>query len=268
MAEFTTEPSGEERVASRHIPVEVRRQLRREVGFGCPVPGCGNPYLTYHHFDPPFAEGPHNDPERMIALCWMHHQQERAWTVDDFRQMKRADNRRSEVRGRFEWMKDDVLTIAGGSFFHQNGVEIAHSVAGKVLWYTRDEEGRMLLNLHMLHTREAVGTFMLDENDWTVYGTPSDMESPPRGSYLRVEFPGGDKVAINFAEHPDPSRLARIYDRTEAELRAAYSFPLVTAEITMEVASAGLRFGPRDTAIGTNILRNVTISSCGVGLML
>jgi hypothetical protein len=31
----------------------VVRQLRQEVGFRCPVDDCGNPYLTWHHFDPP-----------------------------------------------------------------------------------------------------------------------------------------------------------------------------------------------------------------------
>jgi hypothetical protein len=31
-------------------PQEIEKLLRREVNFGCPVPGCGSPWLKYHHF--------------------------------------------------------------------------------------------------------------------------------------------------------------------------------------------------------------------------
>lgn len=57
---------------SRTPPIEVRRQLRKEVNFGCPVDGCGIPYLTWHHFDPPWNEKEHHDPNGMLALCANH----------------------------------------------------------------------------------------------------------------------------------------------------------------------------------------------------
>src|SRR5690349_2740521 len=34
----------EDNLASRDIPADVRRALRTEVGFVCPVAGCGSPY--------------------------------------------------------------------------------------------------------------------------------------------------------------------------------------------------------------------------------
>lgn len=55
------------------IPKRVKEILREEVGFGCPVRDCGNPYLEYHHFDPPVHIKPHNEPNGMIALCAQHH---------------------------------------------------------------------------------------------------------------------------------------------------------------------------------------------------
>jgi len=46
---------------SRRPPAAVRRELRHEISFGCPASGCGNPYLQYHHFDPPWQkEHPHD----------------------------------------------------------------------------------------------------------------------------------------------------------------------------------------------------------------
>ena len=49
----------EERAA---IPDLVKVTLRTEVGYGCPI--CRSPFLTWHHFDPPYSVRPHNDPER------------------------------------------------------------------------------------------------------------------------------------------------------------------------------------------------------------
>jgi hypothetical protein len=54
---------------SRTPPIAVRRKLRQEVGFACPVPDCGSPYLTWHHFDPPWHVTPQHEPAGMIALC-------------------------------------------------------------------------------------------------------------------------------------------------------------------------------------------------------
>ena len=92
----------EENELSRTPPVAVRRELRREVGFGCPVSGCGNPYLEYHHFDPPWEKEHHHDLARMIALCAEHHAKAAAWTIDDCRAMKAIPVDRPDVRGRFE----------------------------------------------------------------------------------------------------------------------------------------------------------------------
>ncbi|MEZ8930983.1 MULTISPECIES: hypothetical protein [unclassified Vibrio] len=52
---------------------KVKEALREEVGFGCPVTDCGNPYLEYHHFDPAVHVKPHIDPRVMIALCAQYH---------------------------------------------------------------------------------------------------------------------------------------------------------------------------------------------------
>jgi len=57
---------------NRTPPAAVRRELRREVGFGCPIPDCGIPYLTWHHFDPEWRVEEHHRPEGMIALCLTH----------------------------------------------------------------------------------------------------------------------------------------------------------------------------------------------------
>lgn len=59
-------------IMSRHTPLPVRRKLRQEVNFGCPV--CGTPILEFHHIVP-YSEEKHFDPDRMIALCPTHHRE-------------------------------------------------------------------------------------------------------------------------------------------------------------------------------------------------
>jgi hypothetical protein len=59
-------------MVSRNPPKKVRELLRKEVNFGCPVMGCGNPHLTYHHFAPTWKVKEHHNPDGMIALCTRH----------------------------------------------------------------------------------------------------------------------------------------------------------------------------------------------------
>lgn len=51
-------------------PMGVKRELRREVNFGCAI--CGAPLLEYHHIIP-YSEVEHHDPDHMVALCPNHH---------------------------------------------------------------------------------------------------------------------------------------------------------------------------------------------------
>jgi hypothetical protein len=78
--------------ANGQHPVAI--ELRREVNFRCPVPGCENVILTFHHFDPPWRERQHNDPAGMIALCLKCHGKAEGnyWTRDELRAMKSNPN--------------------------------------------------------------------------------------------------------------------------------------------------------------------------------
>src|SRR6266702_463986 len=97
---------------SRKPPAAVRRQLRSEVGFGCPFieeaagSPCGNPYLEWAHFDPPWEVRHHHNPHGMIALCHDHHAKADAGalTIEQWRNLKElAQKYAPEVKGRFEW---------------------------------------------------------------------------------------------------------------------------------------------------------------------
>jgi hypothetical protein len=254
---------GDNQDLPRTPPVAVRRELRREVGFGCPVSGCGNPYLQYHHFDPPWEKEHHHDPARMIALCAEHHAKAAAWTVEDCRAMKAAPADRPEVRGRFEWMREDVLAVIGGGLYYETPNMVVFR-GRPMIWFERDEQRRLLLNFRML-TASREPRASLESNDWIIRGDPADVESPPNGSWLRVRYDNGDDLSIRFRERADAGVLGGAYP-VALDLGPVLRFPLVTAEITFEVGGTDISFGPTKTRLGGGRISNLTAAYCANGL--
>mgnify|MGYP007059392549 CR=1 FL=1 len=103
---------------NRDPPLHVKRQLRKEVNYGCPVPGCGKPFLEWHHFDPPWHVRNHHDLSGVIALCTEHHPQADAgvFSVEQLRDFKRNPNNRELVCGKFEWMPENCIIRLGGNY--------------------------------------------------------------------------------------------------------------------------------------------------------
>jgi hypothetical protein len=100
-------------------PAAIRRTLRQEVLFGCPVESCGSPYLTWHHFDPPWREREHHDPAGMVAMCLQHHKEAdvNAFSDEQLRKMKTDPYLRrsgSPPEGTFHWRREQLVVRAGG----------------------------------------------------------------------------------------------------------------------------------------------------------
>lgn len=249
---------------TRRPPADVRRKLRQEVGFGCPVDGCANPYLEYDHFDPPWHVEQHHDPSRMIALCATHHAKADAWTVEQVRNLKlTASARAADVQGRFEWMRDDVLAVIGGNYYYETPNMVVFRDK-PLIWFERDDYGRLLLNLDMPTTSQEPRTSLVC-NDWFIRGNPSDVESPPNGSSLRVRYANGDDVSVQFREFGDAASLGSVHP-VALRLGEELTFPIVTAEVTLVIGGTGLSFGPRSTQLGGLTMTDCVMSRCGAGL--
>lgn len=242
----------------------VRRALRQEVGFGCPVDGCDNPYLEYHHFDPPWHVEQHHDPTRMIALCATHHAKADAWTVEQVRQLKDAVTRSGPVKGRFEWMREDVLAVIGGNYYYETPNMVVFREQ-PLIWFERDDERRLLLNMNMLSAAGLPRTSLVN-GDWFLRGEPEDVESPPNGSRLRVRYANGDEIAIRFRKWVSADALGKVHARALA-LGDELTFPLLTAEVAMTVGGTDLSFGPTETKLGGVRMTGNVASRCGGGLI-
>jgi hypothetical protein len=222
------------------------------------VPGCGNPYLEYHHFDPPWAEEQHHDPARMVALCAEHHAKAAAFTVEQCREMKLSSSTRriDPVEGRFDWMRHDIVAVAGNIYYVDMAVIIA---AGDtpLLWFNRYEQNHMLLNVR---TPDEYGNerVSLIDNDWIIRGNAVDVLSPPNGAHLDIRYADGDRLSLRFKEWKDADALRPDhapllpdhYPPTMRETVPAPAFPL-TVEVTLRLKCFGVDLTPRGSAFGS-----------------
>lgn len=248
----------------RTPPAAVRRQLRAEVRFGCPVADCGNPYLEYHHFAPQWHVRNHHDPEGMIALCAMHHAKADALTSEQCRELK-SNPHAGDVKGRFEWMRREIVAVVGGNYYHETPNIVVYK-GKRVVWVERDANGYMLLSLSMLSTSAEPRTSLI-ANDWEIRGEPEHVESPPNGSLLEIRYTNKDFLKIKFKEWPSADSIASAHPRLLA-LGDAVTYPLVTAEITMSVGGSDIRFDSKSTDLSGVFISGNVSSHCGSGLVI
>ncbi len=249
---------------NRKPPASIVKQLRTEVGFGCPVPECGNPYLEWHHFDPPWSVEPHHNPEGMIALCAEHHKKadNGAYTKEQLAAFKRNKVDPALVRGRFDWRRNKLLAVVGGNYYYETPRVLV--IDGyEVVSLTRDEDGYLILNVQMLSLSTEVRARLV-ENCWENIGNPVDLISPPGGKDLRICYANGDSLAIHFYVVKDG---AEFQNRFGILPFGVLEFPLTIAEVNCEIGSTDIRLTPTGTSVHTNQFTGCFTAYSGSGLV-
>lgn len=171
----------------RTPPQSVREILRKECNFGCPAPKCGIPYLTWHHFDPPWKEKKHHNPEGMIALCATHAglADGGRWTKEQLRQMKRNPYVSwIKISEFYNYLRKNVVCIIGNVAYNvRNVLEINGE---RVIGFERDSEGYYRLNLLI---RDANGNpiLIMENNFWTAISVDLfDLRCSAQGRELEI----------------------------------------------------------------------------------
>ncbi len=254
---------------NRTPPIDVKRTLREEVGFGCPIPGCGLPYLEWHHFDPPWHIENHHNPEGMIALCREHHIQadNGAFTTEQLHDFKKDGKKNwKQVGGKFNWMRNRLLAVIGGNFYYET-LEIFRFMGKPVIWFERDHNNYLLLNLDML-TKSNQPRAYIRNNEWFNVGGEEDIECPPSAKLVKITYPNGDLVSVEFFELNSIEEAVKHYPEARVSTWPV-EFPITAVEVTNVVANSGLEFNAKETKLGMgNIMRGGFFSHCGTGLAI
>jgi hypothetical protein len=235
----------------RTPPIEVRRKLRKEVGFGCPVPGCGNPYLTWHHFDPPWREFEHHNPAGMIALCQDHHTQADAgaFTKEQLFGFK-ANALQENIKGKFNWMRKILIYASGGNFFLDPYIILQYK-SQPIIWLTRDEELNFLLNINFI-TSTGESRFKIEENFWNIIEQPLDIDCPPSGRQLDVKYSNGDRIQIVFSDFENKTEFEKKFN-CKVPNDAPFEFPITVVWVYFKDSQAGVEFKTKATISGVTI---------------
>lgn len=252
---------------NRTPPVKTRRKLRREVNFGCAYPNCGNPYLEWHHFDPPWSEKHHHNPEGMIALCPKHHRKADvgAFTKEQLKEFKEnARTRSTEVKGKFDWLRNKMVAVVGNVGYYET-LTIFEYKNQPIIWFNRDENGYLQLNLIML-TKSGKQRVVIEDNFWINKGEPKDLISPPSGKKLKVEYGNGDFFKVEFHELLNRGDVKKKYPKQNPEYWDI-DFPITSVEINYRVGGTDLEFGPSSTNLGFGTIRGFTkYGHCGISI--
>jgi len=256
---------------NREPKEEVKSILRKEVGFSCPVTKrdgtdrCGNPFLSWHHFDPPWHVMHHQNPEGMIALCRDHHDSADggAYTKEQLRTFKeRTRNQFVEIERDIRWMRDEILSVVGGTLYYKNPI-IFHYRGNPVIWYERDDNGFLLLNID-LRPITSHHRLLMRNNFWHIDEEPEDLICPPSGKKIDVRYKDGDKLLIEFSNIESESdkkfqKFQKEYPNVSA--LSSLSFPLTTVEVTMTVKEKGILFNPKETRFNGGRMIGVVIEN-------
>lgn len=188
---------------SRTIPKAIREKLRREVNFGCPVEGCGNSYLSYHHFDPPWHEGKIHDPKGMIALCLDHHKQADygTFTNDQLYHLKKTPYRKKgeHVKGTILRKRENFIYLIGGNIYiSPQKILLMKDVP--LVWLSNDSTGNVLLNFDVRSRTNEV-LFSMRDNDWIISTNLDNIETIPSAKSIYASDKNhGVKIDIRFDE--------------------------------------------------------------------
>lgn len=237
---------------NRSPDANVIKILRKESNFTCSIPGCEIPYLEFHHFDPPWHDRHHHEPEGMISLCPTHHRQADGgmWTMEQLREFKNKKEIDYTVSSKFDYLRHKFLLQAGGNYFLNNTKAEIVLAGHPIIWFEEDISGFKLLNIMLFDTAGNI-YFHLDNNYWKIKDNVVDIECPPNGKLLRINFKNGNYVKIVFKELKNVEDCTKNTDIHITE-KIKDILPITMISISLNLQEFNINFQSKKMIIGSN----------------
>ncbi|MBK9215861.1 MAG: hypothetical protein IPM59_09725 [Chloracidobacterium sp.] len=204
---------------SRHIPEDVRRQLRQEAGFGCVV--CGLAIATYEHIDPEFHEARTHDPAAMAYLCGGCHDTvtRKFWSKDKVITAKRLPEciKKGRCHAAFDiGSKGPVRITLGSNEFINVDTILAFEDEVLLSVLPPDENGQPYRLSGRFFDSEGSLLFDIEENEWRAGTGIWDIEASGGRITLRAE---AGRVAAQILCNPDVGLTIERLDMMYSGLR-------------------------------------------------
>ena len=232
------------------IPQAVIDELRSEVNFGCPIPNCGNPYLEWHHFDPPYRISSGHDPKSMIAICSHHHPMADVgtWTVEQLRSYKSNPNSRDWIEATFGWRREKLVFYLGGIFYYDTPTIIQINNTS-VIYISRDSDNNLLINVKGKNIK-------IQNSAWAISTKSLSVDCTPGGKFLSAEHENGERFSIRFHDVSSHSEVERILPAWKRDYDVGFPFLLVesTYETPGKLFSFGQSNNSKITKIGSMVM--------------
>jgi hypothetical protein len=187
----------------------------------------------------------------MIALCREHADKadNGAFTDEQLRELKRVGIERAEqVRGRFDWMRRDLLTVVGSNFFVD--ITTVLSIGSRqCIGFRRDDDGYLLLNFTM-PTLIGRPRAQIVDNFWSVVPDVNEVLCPPSGRLVEVRYDNGDRFRVEFFTIESAPEFRERYTSPLGTWVEELAYPLTVVEVWETAAGTQIEFGPYFTKIG------------------
>lgn len=173
----------------RTPPVTIQKALRHEVGYGCPVDGCRQAFLTWHHFDPPWRVRQHHHVGGIIALYRPHHDfaDSGRFSKEELHALKRRNYSADTAKAQFPWTKTSMLIRLGGCY--SGGSSAVLGVSNEpVISLTTGPDGLLLLSF-VIRAPDGTVVAGMEENGFQAApASISDLECNASATRIRLWF--------------------------------------------------------------------------------
>lgn len=221
---------------------------------GCPVPGCANPYLAWHHFG----------ADEKVALCLAHAAQaaDQAVAPDRLRALVRASECPIGPH-RPAWRQRPVLARVAGNFYYEVPVLLRLGWV-TCIGYSRNEHDDLLLDLRM-PTASGQPRAGMAASFWEVPPQDAEVTCPRSGRLIDVAYPNGDRLQAQLSDVPSAAALQMRFGNV-ARWSYRVQFPVTLVEIALNVAGTDIELGPHHTCMGGPQTEDCFISRQPVGI--
>ena len=233
---------------SRHIPEDVKREVRARCGFGCAV--CGTTITEYEHFFLDFADAAKHDPQRIVLLCPTHHSLVTKGLlpkeqVEEF-SIKPIAKEQGFSQFNHPWFKGiPSLKMGGGPLV--SGTPIPIEFKGEsIIQFEPPELGSEVARVSA-NLRDAAGSHFLKivQNEWQVMSGNWDFQSVGN-RYIFSDHSGSPMLRLRMEP---PNFIAIELLRTSVD-----GVPIHITEDNL--------------MIGSNSFSGGIFSNCGVGISI